>query len=893
MENNLNSVKDTLNILNKVIDNKTSQLKYLNARLATVKSYDFINNRANVIFAEDVNAQISLKNLSNNSLDVDDVVVVHLINNSISNSYIAFKNNSNRQIDNYNFQISRDTVVIACNSSGTPTTPLGSVYSSVDVKVLKDKTFLTPVLKANLNIGNFSYDIAVNTDVQITSSILSDKLTLTINALTVDYTYIDIQFYFENINIVKTQRIFIMKNMNGVIGLTGTTGATGIQGDTGIQGTIGATGAKGTTGDTGGVGATGIQGTIGATGSRGKGIIAQGQWQKAKVGGYINNVDNYDMVTYYGSSFVCNVTHSPTQDTSGVYNLTTNNAPSPLSPPVFNTTWTPIAYSGVQGLIGSGYVNCGAWIATTAYNNNTTHIDTVNYSGSLFSCTALGDNLSNNLPSNAYPPVDNPYWKVMVTKGSQGVDATIYSLTYPSNVIKKDVNGNCSPSNFLINSVKVVGNNLAAPNVNDIIRITPTGGGSIYVNTVGSSYNYPILKDLTSLKIDLLKSGTNEILDTQTIPVVIDGSDAITGVLSNGSQGVRTDSSGNISPYAETTMSVYVGSVNDSANWTWTAVTSNNVTKDSTYRGSIFSAINMTGLTGYIDITAKKIGKSDIIKRFSLHKIVDGIDANLLDWVTNWNSNFVTIGTDKIVCPKIFAGINGTGKNYAGDPSYTGIAIGRDVLGGGNGTIGIVAYNNSLPTIKINTDGSATFGTVIGKQFKVGVDGSVVSPTLVAGGNTGSRVIIDSLTGETTYYYNTILQGHLNVTAAVYPSTQPSIELRSEGQLDLYGGSGVRISGSNVLTHKNCLGDQGILAVAGNSATASAIITFDGTSSPTTPSDWFIEPPSVNITIKGNTTANILYWVSGVSIQGFTININKTSIGSANISYSWIAANRF
>ncbi len=53
---------------------------------------------------------------------------------------------------------------------------------------------------------------------------------------------------------------------------------------------------------------------------------------------------------------------------------------------------------------------------------------------------------------------------------------------------------------------------------------------------------------------------------------------------------------------------------------------------------------------------------------------MNGTDANLLDWINDWNTNKTLIGDDYVVSPKIFSGTkDGNGK-------LTGIALGRDCI---------------------------------------------------------------------------------------------------------------------------------------------------------------------------------------------------------------------
>lgn len=55
----------------------------------------------------------------------------------------------------------------------------------------------------------------------------------------------------------------------------------------------------------------------------------------------------------------------------------------------------------------------------------------------------------------------------------------------------------------------------------------------------------------------------------------------------------------------------------------------------------------------------------------------DGVDANLLPWIKDWDGHKTQIGGESLISPKIFSGENvGTSDN----PSLTGVAIGRDVV---------------------------------------------------------------------------------------------------------------------------------------------------------------------------------------------------------------------
>lgn len=140
------------------------------------------------------------------------------------------------------------------------------------------------------------------------------------------------------------------------------------------------------------------------------------------------------------------------------------------------------------------------------------------------------------------------------------------------------------------------------------------------------------------------------------------------------------------------------------------------------YNGSLFACIKTTSIGITPPDTATNNSDWMCI-------VAKGTDQNLLDWVQDWNSNKVVVGSQSIITPKIFAGING---NPTGAPMLTGIAIGRDVLGGTNTQIGIVGYNANNVNFQIGVDGSATFGRTIGKQITISTDGTLTLPKIAA-----------------------------------------------------------------------------------------------------------------------------------------------------------------
>lgn len=79
-------------------------------------------------------------------------------------------------------------------------------------------------------------------------------------------------------------------------------------------------------------------------------------------------------------------------------------------------------------------------------------------------------------------------------------------------------------------------------------------------------------------------------------------------------------------------------------------------------------------------------------------------DANGLDWVQEWDDTKTDVRGNLILTPKIFAG------NYDQENDLvTGVAVGQDVLNDGR-TVGIIGYQNNIPSFLLDTDGSLQVG---------------------------------------------------------------------------------------------------------------------------------------------------------------------------------------
>lgn len=105
---------------------------------------------------------------------------------------------------------------------------------------------------------------------------------------------------------------------------------------------------------------------------------------------------------------------------------------------------------------------------------------------------------------------------------------------------------------------------------------------------------------------------------------IADLNDAVSATLSNETfvAPANPDGGGPDLTGAATTMKVFLGGVDDSANWTVAAALSSGVT--GSLSGKTYTVTGMTVNSGYVDLTASRIGFPSITRRFSLSKARKG-----------------------------------------------------------------------------------------------------------------------------------------------------------------------------------------------------------------------------------------------------------------------------
>lgn len=104
------------------------------------------------------------------------------------------------------------------------------------------------------------------------------------------------------------------------------------------------------------------------------------------------------------------------------------------------------------------------------------------------------------------------------------------------------------------------------------------------------------------------------------------GQDAVVAVLTNDTHTFPADSAGNVTSFSggTTTMSIFLGTTDNSSAWTVTATPSSGVTGSLSGKTYTVSTFSNTVDTGFVDLTATRSGYPSITRRFTLAKAKQG-----------------------------------------------------------------------------------------------------------------------------------------------------------------------------------------------------------------------------------------------------------------------------
>jgi predicted nucleic acid-binding Zn-ribbon protein len=164
----------------------------------------------------------------------------------------------------------------------------------------------------------------------------------------------------------------------------------------------------------------------------------------------------------------------------------------------------------------------------------------------------------------------------------------------------------------------------------------------------------PILfanNDVVQIKFEL-----NTHSDVITIAKLYDAKSNAMAILSNETHIIPCQSDGTPISLdgATTTMSIYVGSINDTDNWSITITPSNGVTGVASNNNKTYTITGLSSDTGYVDFIARKDDFDSVTKRFTITKSRSGQDgdAGTSYWLTS-SASIIVKKEDETLDPSI------------------------------------------------------------------------------------------------------------------------------------------------------------------------------------------------------------------------------------------------
>jgi hypothetical protein len=183
----------------------------------------------------------------------------------------------------------------------------------------------------------------------------------------------------------------------------------------------------------------------------------------------------------------------------------------------------------ISTAVSSGTTISGAGtasVAVTAMNNSTTS-GTVTF-------TATRTN---------YATLTAVFSFTKQNAAEEGDPAIVYRIGGATGAVTKNTNGTFTPANFTANAQKIDGENTPASTTDGTLKVYRNGSATASATATGaSSISWPVTSGTTTIKVDLIVGTT--IVDSETIPIVSDGTSPISFTLSNHAFNVACDNSG-------------------------------------------------------------------------------------------------------------------------------------------------------------------------------------------------------------------------------------------------------------------------------------------------------------------------------------------------------------
>ena len=255
------------------------------------------------------------------------------------------------------------------------------------------------------------------------------------------------------------------------------------------------------------------------------------------------------------------------------------------------TEWSvPIRIDGIDGIDGLNQATL--FYYKRSANSPNTNPGSITYTFADGSTTTISDNWTKTIPASD----GNPCWVVsavaisregtvnipstawstpskIVEDGKDGDPATAYSLIISAAAITKAINGAYTPSTITLNSKKQTGNEQIADyparfkiettsNGVDWSTSSGTADGLYYQSSTDeSSKTFRIPDDIIALRCSLYADGGfTTLLDQQIVPIVEDGSDSYTVILSDENHTFAGTDTAAIASTASCDVMVYKGS---------------------------------------------------------------------------------------------------------------------------------------------------------------------------------------------------------------------------------------------------------------------------------------------------------------------------------------------
>jgi hypothetical protein len=219
--------------------------------------------------------------------------------------------------------------------------------------------------------------------------------------------------------------------------------------------------------------------------------------------------------------------------------------------------------------------------------------------------------------------------------GAPGTDGYAYWFTGATAVQRNAAGNTYTPAALNFKAYRSIGGAAPTDYSGRWVVDTSTNGTDYSTNTPTASdsntYSYtPSGSTLKTLRVRFYASGGGTLLDEEIVPVVVDGAqgaNAITIDLSNDSVSIPTASNGTSGVYtgATTTVKIYNGTTDDTANWTFSRTENNTTSAFGTGANiNVLSVSDLTADTGSVTITAQRSTYPTQTAVFSLSKAKAG-----------------------------------------------------------------------------------------------------------------------------------------------------------------------------------------------------------------------------------------------------------------------------